>query len=218
MRQDDRGRRRALVHINKRVRVQERHAEVIERSRHGRGTRSSKLVRWRRAAGRRRCDRVFKLSAAVRAGFGKHARGQGAGRVVDELAVQETERLGRDRRDGPLGAARVRVGAVEHLEERVPQVAPDEDIKAAALAVLGVRRTPARRPPCCSAWRAPGEAREKPRARPSPGSSGPRRRAGVADGLAVQTPAILTPEQRVVGVGGPARASRSRSTGGRSRW
>ena len=31
MRQDDRGRRRALVHINKRVRVQKRQAEMIER-------------------------------------------------------------------------------------------------------------------------------------------------------------------------------------------
>ena len=49
---------------------------------------------------------------------------QGSRRVVGQRAVQEGKRLRRDRRDGPLRAARVGVGPVEDLEERVSQVAP----------------------------------------------------------------------------------------------
>ena len=76
------------------------------------------------------------MRAESRAGLAFGAIGEGAGGLAREGAVQQAEGLGGDRGDGPARAARVGVGAVERLEERIAQVAPDEDVEAAAIPVL----------------------------------------------------------------------------------
>src|ERR1700733_9487512 len=69
----------------------------------------------------------FDSLAAIGTGVAGGASSQVSCRVVGQLAIQKAQGLGSDRRDSPLWAARIGVGTVENLEERISQVAPHED-------------------------------------------------------------------------------------------
>ena len=132
-------------------------------------------------------------------GFSLGPPGQGVRRVGGKRAVEQAERLRGDRGHGTFGAARVRIRPVEGLEERIAQVATDEDIEAPAIVI----RDPCGDGPDRSLARQPGQlggaGAGRRRGRRGPGSAGPRPTAGRRG----------SPRRRAGGDSGP-RASGSR--------
>ena len=121
---------------------------------------------------------------------------QNSGRFAGEGAVEQRERLGGDRRHRPARAARVGVGAVERLEERIPQVAPDEDVEAAPVPVPSRGETGQTAPLLLSLVSSAGSS-GKTDGPPMAGLSEPEtRKQRVADRLAVEPLPILAAEEQ----------------------